>query len=134
LSSRFKEGEDLDVLFLSETKMDERRLEWFRWKLGMPNMTVRNCEAQGGGLAFFWKRCINLMTRMKSRYHIDSFKMEEDGFQWRFIGIYGEPKLKEREATWKLLRTIQHHSNLPWLCAGDFNKILLSWEKGGGAA
>jgi hypothetical protein len=36
--------EDPDVLFLCETKLDQRRLEWFRWKLGMPNMTVKNCE------------------------------------------------------------------------------------------
>jgi hypothetical protein len=101
--------------------MDEKRLEWFRWKLGMPNMTVKNCEGQSGGLVMFWKREINLVTGLKSQYHIDSCIMDANGFQWRFIGIYGEPKLEEREATWSLLRTIQHHSNLPWLCAGDFN-------------
>lgn len=46
--------EEPDVLFLSETKMDEKRLEWFRWKMGLTNMVVKKCEGQSGGLALFW--------------------------------------------------------------------------------
>jgi hypothetical protein len=82
----------------------------------------------------FWKRDINLRTGLLSRYHIDSVITDADGFQWRFTEIYGEPKLEDRVATWRLLRNIKHHSDLPWLCAGDFNEILLSCEKEGGAA
>jgi exonuclease III len=58
--------EDPDVLFLSETKMKEGSMEWLRWKLGMPNMVVKDCCGQSGGLALFWKSTVNLKTGLKS--------------------------------------------------------------------
>jgi exonuclease III len=126
--------EDPDVLFLSETKMRREKLEGLKWKLGMPNMFVKDCEGLSGGLAIFWKNTINLrVLPFMSKYHIDTKIMEPDGFVWRSTGIYGEPKTKDRGKTWKLLRTLKHQSNKPWLCAGDFNEVLFSWEKEGGA-
>jgi hypothetical protein len=98
----------------------------------MPNMTVKNCEGQSGGLAMFWKREINLVTGLKSRYHIDSCIMDANGFQRRFTGIYGEPARDKKWKTWKLLRILSQQSNLPWLCLGDFNEILYNHEKKGG--
>jgi hypothetical protein len=67
-----------------------------------------------------------------SRYHIDTEITEEDAFTWRFTGIYGEPKVEERAKTWRLLRTLKHQNDKPWLCVGDFNEILFAWEKEGG--
>jgi exonuclease III len=125
--------EDPDVLFLSETKLDQKRLECFRWKLGMPNMIVKNCEGQSGGLAVFWKREIQLrVVGFISRYHIDMQITESDGFVWRFTGIYGDPRSDGKENTWKLMRTLKQQNNKPWLCIGDFNEVLYAWEKEGG--
>ena len=50
---------------------------------------------------------------------------------WRFTGIYGKSR-SEKEKTWKLLRILQHRSNLLWMCCGDFNEILFNCEKEGG--
>jgi exonuclease III len=126
--------EDPDVLFISETKMDKRRLEWVRCQIGMPNMLVKDCVGQSGGLVLFWRNGFNInLLGMPSRYHIDIEIREDDGFKWRFTGLYGEPKQAERDKTWRLLRTLKNHSSLPWLCAGDFNEILYDWEKEGGA-
>jgi exonuclease III len=125
---------DPDVLFLSETKMDRRKIKGLRWKLDMPNMLVKDSSGQSGGLAMFWKRDVKVqLIGAPSRYHIDTEITEQDGFVWRFTGIYGEPKVEEREKTWKLLRTLKHHNDKPWLCVGDFNEILYAWEKEGGA-
>jgi hypothetical protein len=52
--------EDPDVLFLSEMKMRREKLEGLKWKLGMPNKFVKDCEGLSGGLAIFWKNTINL--------------------------------------------------------------------------
>jgi exonuclease III len=49
----FQKKEDPDILFLSETKMDRSKLEWLRWKLSMPNMMVKDCVGQSGGLVIF---------------------------------------------------------------------------------
>jgi exonuclease III len=124
--------EDPDILFLSETKLDGKRMERFKWMLGMSNMFVKDCDGKSGGLALFWKKEVNIELRNFSRYHIDVEVVEEDGFRWRFTGIYGEPSTEKKEKTWKLLRILNEQANLPWLCAGDFNEILYSHEKRGG--
>jgi len=42
-----------DILFLSETKLDKRRMERFRWMLGLSNMVVKDCVGKGGALLCF---------------------------------------------------------------------------------
>jgi exonuclease III len=65
--------EDPDVLFLSETKMKRERIEWLKWKLGMPNMIVKDCNGQSGGLVIFWKNSVNVkLVGFVSKYHIDT--------------------------------------------------------------
>jgi exonuclease III len=81
-----------DILFLSETKLDEKGMEKFRWMLGMPHMIVQKCEGRSGGLVLLWKQGINVSLRWKGRMHIDVEVVEQDGFKWRLTGIYGEPR------------------------------------------
>jgi hypothetical protein len=57
--------------------------------------------------------------------------MEDDGFGWRFTGVYGFPQTKDRHKTWTLLRDLYAQVDLPWLAAGDFNEILFQHEKEG---
>ena len=123
---------DPGILFLSETKMDENRMLWFKSVLRFPNMVVRKCEGRSGGLVIFWRSHINATLFSFSRYHIDIGITKQDGFKWRFTGIYGEPATEKRERTWKLLRILKERMKLPWLCAGDFNEIMYGNEKRGG--
>ena len=129
-----QKAEEPDILFLCETKMIEKEMDWFRWKLGMPHMTVVDSKGRSGGLALFWRKGVDVQLRRKGRYHIDVDVVEDNGSRWRFTGIYGESKSGEKENTWRLLRTLQAQSNLPWLCMGDFNEILFLHEKEGGPA
>lgn len=71
---------DLDILFLSETKLDGRKMEKFKWILGMSNMVLKDCDGKSGGLAMLWKKEINLELHNYSRYHIDAIVTEKDGF------------------------------------------------------
>lgn len=34
---------------------------------------------------------------------------------------------------WNTLRSLNHHPDNPWLCAGDFNEIIRQEEKMGGS-
>ena len=45
--------EEPDILFLSETKMDRRRIEGLRWKLGLTNLVVQDCKGKVVGLQSF---------------------------------------------------------------------------------
>ena len=118
-----QKAEEPDILFLSETKLNEKEMERFRWKLNMQHMIVVDCKRRSGGLALFWRRGVDVQLRWKGRYHIDVDVLEVNGRKWRFTGIYGESKSGEKENTWKLLRTLHRQNDLPWLCVGDFNEI-----------
>jgi exonuclease III len=116
-----KKREILDVLFLSETKLDEQRMQKFRWLLDMPNMAVYNCNGRSGGLALLWKRDVRL--------YIDA-NISDGNMVWRFTGVYGDPENKE--LTWRALRNLKQQGSGPWLLMGDFNEILFQHEKVGG--
>jgi hypothetical protein len=45
--------EDPNILFLVETKMDNKRIENFRWMLGLTNMLSKPCIGKSGGLLCF---------------------------------------------------------------------------------
>lgn len=125
-----QKAEDPDVLFLSETKMDEKRIRGLRWKLGLTNMIVKDCNGRSGGLAVFWRKETSLHVRGISRLYIDADVTEADGFLWRLTGFYGEPEKKN--PSWRALRTLNAARRRPWLCLGDFNEVLMECEKEGG--
>ncbi|KAL0345257.1 UNVERIFIED_CONTAM: hypothetical protein Sradi_4357000 [Sesamum radiatum] len=50
---------------------------------------------------------------------------------WRFTGFYGHLEAAKRKNSWDLLCKLSKQSIRPWLCAGDFNKILTQEEKQG---
>ncbi|KAJ1255254.1 hypothetical protein BS78_K272300 [Paspalum vaginatum] len=128
-----QKAEKADILFLSETKMKKRRLERFRWIIGLTNMMAHDGEGQGGGVAIFWRNGVRLQLESMSKYHIGMGVEEEIGSGWRFTGFYGEPRTDYRDRSWEILRNLKTTLVKPWLCAGDFNEILVNEEKVGGA-
>lgn len=129
---RCQKSEQADILFLSETKLDKKRMESFKFKLGLGNLVVVASEGQGGGLAVLWRKGINIVVRDSSKNYIDMDIIEDGGYIWRFTGIYGEPKTELKHRTWTIMRNLKLTRNLPWLCAGDFNEVLYQHEKEGG--
>jgi exonuclease III len=123
---------DPDVLFLSETHLDEWPAECLRRKLKMDFKEVVQSDGRSGGLLLQWKKEIKISLRFKMKYYIDVNVEHSHDFTWRFTGFYGEPKWQERHLTWQHLRDLHSQSNLPWLVMGDINEILYSIEKEGG--
>ena len=78
-------------------------------------MVVRDCEGKRGGLALMWKRHVKVELHNYSRYHIDVKIVEQDGFKWRFTGIYGEPATEKRDKMEAFEDCIPDHAdhNLP---------------------
>jgi hypothetical protein len=44
------------LLFLSETKMWDKKAKGFMWSLGYSGSFAVSCEGRGGGLALFWRQ------------------------------------------------------------------------------
>ena len=120
-----------DVLFLSVTKHDGKWMDWLRWKLEMPNMVVVNSEGNRGGLALFWRGGVEVGVKNFSKAHIDCV-MEEEGFEWRFAGIYGVSRSENKDNMLETLCYLKEQFEMPWLCSGYFNEILFGCEKEGG--
>lgn len=68
-----------------------------------------------------------------SIHHIDVWVRSGLGENaWRFTGFYGWPETHNRHLSWELLAELAGQGQEPWVCAGDFNEILLDSEKKGG--
>jgi len=68
-----------------------------------------------------------------SKYFIDFYINKNSNNAWFFTRFYGEPETAKRCEAWNDLRGLIHHSNIPWIYVGDFNKITKQGEKLGGA-
>lgn len=85
----------------------------------------------GLGLVFLWSKDWEVDVKSFSSAHIEVF-IKASGDCWRFSGFYGNPKQSQRHHSWELLRRLKGLFDLPWLVAGDFNKIVHLPEKLGG--
>jgi hypothetical protein len=81
-----------------------------------------------------WRSDVTLDIKSYSKYHIDAWVTETDGLRgvWRFTGFYGDPSHACRKESWRMLRFLHNKTDLPWICVGDFNKILHEHEHFGG--
>ena len=118
-------------MFIAETWLAEARLKNFLRKLNFEDMHVVSKINQGGGLVLLWKTDLLLRVDSSSLNHIDVIIDEGRENSWRFIGFYGAPETYNRHVSWNLLRSLNSKFNLPWLCEGNFNEILKSYEKVG---
>ena len=122
------------VLFLSETKLDEKRMEilWCYW--GFARKVIVSSRGQSGGLALLWSKEISVSISSYSHYHIDAVMNEGVDGAWRFTGFYGSPTVAGKAGAWDLLRVLRVHHNIPWFCGGDFNELTHAAEKWGRVA
>ena len=89
---------------------------------------------RGGGLALLWSRDIDVKLQSCGKLHIDVAVLDPVSkiARWRFTGFYGESRRELRYKSWDCLRYLNTQSDLPWLCAGDFNEVLEAHEQFGG--
>lgn len=122
-----------DVVFLSEMHLNIAKAEKLRRKLRMDRVEVQESNGASGGLLLFWRNPATIQFRDKSKNFIDVIVGDGTNELWRFTGFYGEPKWEEKHLSLACLRDLHLRINLPWMVVGDFNEILYSHEKEGGA-
>lgn len=52
--------------------------------------------------------------------------------QWQFIRFCRHPETGIRKESWQLLENLNHSSDLPCICIGNYNEIMHAKEKEGG--
>jgi hypothetical protein len=122
------------LVFLSETRFFYDRVDVLRRSLGFANGLGVGSFGRGGGLALFWSRDIGVKLQSCDKLHID-VAILDPGTQttiWRFTGFYGESRRELRYRSWDCLKYLNTQSDLPWLCASDFNEVLEDNEQIGG--
>ena len=74
--------QDPEVLFLMETKLDVRNMEWIQVEIGYPNVFTIPCHGKSCGVVLLWKQEIQIVIRKYSFHHIDSHVCIEDEKEW----------------------------------------------------
>ncbi|KAA3457419.1 reverse transcriptase [Gossypium australe] len=121
------------VVFLMETKLDQKRMERVRRNCGFMNGIEVGADGSRGGLSLAWKEGAGITLRSFSKWHIDALVMGDDSRdKWRFTGWYGSPYARDQSQVWRILTRLSREANYPWLVAGDFIEIMYSFEKKGG--
>ena len=120
------------LVFLCETKLKTMQMNEVSRKLNYKNCFVVSSIGKGGGLALLWNSKTNVQIKSFNKHHIDvEIEMENEKLT-RCTGVYDHQDTRQRKHTWTLLRRLSGLSSTPWLCFGDFNKILHPYEKSGG--
>lgn len=65
-------SKSLGVLFLMETKLDKKKMEGIRVKLGFQSVVVVPNRGRSGGLTLLWKGDVQLKIRNFMTNHIDT--------------------------------------------------------------
>jgi hypothetical protein len=119
-----------NLVFVMETKLQARRMEFIRIKTGYCSMFVVDSIGRSGGLALFWKKESLVEIKNYSQRHISAeVCVDPNGQVWKFTGFYGNPEPGKRREGWSLLRYLSSQNPQAWLCVGDFNEIVEDSEK-----
>jgi exonuclease III len=120
-----------DVLFLSETHLDDYLAECLRRRLKLDSKICNPSDGRSGGLLLLYRKEIKVELIHSYPMYIDVRIIENQDKIWRFTGIYGESRWDQKYKTWDKLRELRNNSPLPSIVLGDFNELLFSHEKEG---
>jgi hypothetical protein len=99
-------------------------LESLARTFGYDNCYDVSSEGRSGSLAMYWNNPTVLDLQSFSKNHIDMKVVDGENDPWRLTCIYGEAQHALRYRTWELMSLLCAHSDLPWVCIGDYNEVL----------
>ncbi|XP_073355253.1 uncharacterized protein [Aegilops tauschii subsp. strangulata] len=121
-----------DVVFLSESHLNNDKAEALRVKLGFDLFHLVASDGRAGGLVLYYNLSNEVVLNYSSDNCIDGIVMDGNYPAWRIAGFYGEPSWERKHLSWTYLRDIHANNSGPWMVLGDFNEITNMSEKEGG--
>lgn len=119
--------EDLDVIFIQETKVLASYFDFPKFFFGFPNCLVVDRVGLGGGLMLLWKGETKLKILKYSHDFIHGRIVEGSNrdIKGMFKGVYGYPETKKNcKETWILIKSTCRDTKTQDLILRDFNEIL----------
>ncbi|XP_074278032.1 uncharacterized protein LOC141601636 [Silene latifolia] len=116
-----------------ETMISARELEKIRNSCGFSSGICVSSRGRSGGLGLWW-RDIDAHLILYNKDHIMVEVLDVNKVAaWRAVGVYGWPETSNKHKTWDLMRRICDSSQVQLILFRDFNEILSTTEKEGGA-
>ena len=113
------------MIFLSETKMKDHRLDGVRRRMGFNNGFNVSPVGRAGGLSLWWDNSLEVQVLFSSRNVIDALMRKTGEPNWNMVtGVYGTSYREEKAEFWGWMTSFFSPTDIPWLCAGDFNELL----------
>lgn len=122
-----------DIFFLIETLSHSNKIRDVCYLLGYDFYFTVDREGRSGGLAVIWKSSFQCSIINYSSNFINMQVQDAARGNWRLTSFWGYSDTSRRRQSWNLLRELASMSNDPWCIIGDFNDLLTSDDKRGGA-
>jgi hypothetical protein len=98
------------------------------WSLGYDTCMAISSDGFSCGLALFWSKSLAVSLHAYSSHIIDVVVNPVGGTAWRATFLYGEPKLELLHEFWNKMRFLKTQWDGSWICARDFNEVLVAKE------
>uniref|UniRef100_A0A2N9GNN9 Reverse transcriptase domain-containing protein n=1 Tax=Fagus sylvatica TaxID=28930 RepID=A0A2N9GNN9_FAGSY len=106
-------GHHPEIIFLSETKADEVRMEKVRKSIGFTDMKVISSNGRAGGLCMMWLDSVKVNV-IEFDDHIIAIEIIDGVCDWVLVGFYGPPYAVKRKGVWENLSAFLESVKGPW--------------------
>ena len=120
-----------DVVFLSETKTNEKCMEFVKSSVKFDNKFIVEAKGSAGGLCILWKNSMSLNV-VDFDKNLIAVKIADQCYEWLLVGFYGPSYHSKKSEAWGNLFALLESHQGPWACIGDFNFIINDDEQIGG--
>lgn len=126
--------ENLDIIFLHETKVLASYFNSCMFSFGFPNCLAIDRVGLEGRLVLLWKKevVIEILFYSRDFIHEQIINRPKEDQIWLFTRIYEILEVEKRKETWSLIKSLCSNFEIPSLVMDGFNKILSQEEKWGG--
>ncbi|KAK8495245.1 hypothetical protein V6N11_000637 [Hibiscus sabdariffa] len=121
------------IVFLSETKKNQKYLERIKSRNKFVGSFYVNPRGIAGGLALWWKESVSISILRESLNFIDTLVSVNGEEAWQCTFVYGPPYISEKHEFWTNFQYLRHHQSVKWCVIGDVNIVADQNDKEGGA-